>query len=90
MSNKGSIIKFIKLKRLNQDIHMIYWNSYFNNILEKIPNKNKKDEFIWSTEGDYMGVFGVNPAVDEFCQKYGYELKLNDYRNKIDNINSDN
>jgi hypothetical protein len=38
---KDRLIKFIKLKRLNQDIHMIYWNSYFNNILEKIPNKNK-------------------------------------------------
>ena len=37
---------------------------------------NKKDKFIWSTDGDYMGVFGVNPAVDEFCQKYGYELKV--------------
>jgi hypothetical protein len=23
-----------------------------------------------------MGVFGVNPAVDEFCQKYGYTLNL--------------
>ena len=42
------------------------------------PNyaENKKDKFIWSTEGDYMGVFGVNPAVDEFCQKYGYDLNV--------------
>jgi len=42
------------------------------------PNssENKKDKFIWSTDGVYMGVFGVNPAVDEFCQKYGYDLKV--------------
>jgi hypothetical protein len=38
--------------------------------------ENKKDKFIWSTGGVYMGVFGVNPAVDEFCQKYGYTLNL--------------
>lgn len=38
--------------------------------------ENKKDKFIWSTGGVYMGVFGVNPAVDEFCQKYGYPLNL--------------
>jgi hypothetical protein len=23
-----------------------------------------------------MGVFGVNPAVDEFCEKNGYELRV--------------
>jgi len=39
-------------------------------------SENKKDKFIWSTGGVYMGVFGVNPAVDEFCQKYGYSLNL--------------
>lgn len=39
-------------------------------------SENKKDKFIWSTGGVYMGVFGVNPAVDEFCQKYGYTLNL--------------
>jgi len=39
-------------------------------------SENKKDKFIWSTDGVYMGVFGVNPAVDEFCQKYGYSLNL--------------
>lgn len=36
---------------------------------------NKKDKHIWN--GDfYHGVFGVNPAVDEFCEDYGYELTL--------------
>ena len=37
---------------------------------------NNKDKFIWGTDGSYMGVFGVNPAVDEFCQKHGYELRV--------------
>ena len=37
---------------------------------------NNKDKFIWGTDGTYMGVFGVNPAVDEFCQKHGYELRV--------------
>lgn len=33
---------------------------------------NGKDKFIWS--GDtFFGVFGVNPAVDEFCQQNSYE-----------------
>ena len=37
---------------------------------------NKKDKHIWSTNNFYHGVFGVNPAVDEFCEKHGYELTL--------------
>lgn len=37
---------------------------------------NNKDKFIWGTDGTYMGVFGVNPAVDEFCEKNGYELRV--------------
>jgi hypothetical protein len=36
---------------------------------------NKKDKHIWA-ENYYHGVFGVNPAVDEFCEDYGYELTL--------------
>ena len=41
------------------------------------PNfaENKKDKHIWSND-HYHGVFGVNPAVDEFCTKYNYELKV--------------
>jgi hypothetical protein len=41
------------------------------------PNfdKNKKDKHIWS--GDvYHGVFGVNPAVDEFCERNEYKRSL--------------
>ena len=32
---------------------------------------NKKDKWIWC-DGQYIGTFGVNPAVNEFCTKYGY------------------
>lgn len=36
---------------------------------------NKKDKHIWN--GDfYHGVFGVNPAVDEFCKKFGFDLTV--------------
>lgn len=34
---------------------------------------NKKDKYIYTNEF-FNGVFGVNPAVDEFCKKYGYTL----------------
>jgi hypothetical protein len=41
------------------------------------PNfaKNKKDKHIWSND-HYHGVFGVNPAVDEFCEEHNYSLTL--------------
>lgn len=38
---KERLINFIKMKRLKEDKHMVYWNSYFKDIIEKIPNKNK-------------------------------------------------
>jgi hypothetical protein len=41
------------------------------------PNfaENGKDKFIWSGDGKtYGGKFGVNPAVDEFCEQNGYEV----------------
>jgi hypothetical protein len=43
------------------------------------PNflENGKDKHIWLDNG-YAGVFGVNPAVDEFCQKHGYVLSKTD------------
>lgn len=42
---------------------------------------NGKDKHIWmsgpeSEESIYAGVFGVNPAVDEFCKKNNYELQV--------------
>lgn len=35
---------------------------------------NGKDKHIYS--GIYMGVFGVNPAVDEFCKEHEYTLNI--------------
>lgn len=37
----------------------------------KDPNfaENKKDKLIW-LQSTFLGHFGVNPAVDEFCEKY--------------------
>ncbi len=39
------------------------------------PNflENRKDKHIFGTVG-YVGIFGVNPAVDEFCHNNGYEV----------------
>jgi hypothetical protein len=45
--------------------------------------ENGKDKHIWmkndnepNSEYKYAGIFGVNPAVDEFCEKYAYDLHL--------------
>lgn len=45
---------------------------------QKDPNftENKKDKHIWSGNNFYHGVFGVNPAVDEFCKKHNYDLTV--------------
>jgi cephalosporin hydroxylase len=44
----------------------------------KDPNfmDNGKDKHIYAANGFYFGVFGVNPAVDEFCKEYGYTLSI--------------
>lgn len=47
----------------------------------KDPNfaTNKKDKHIWTGNGTYYnGIFGVNPAVDEFCNLYDYKLNVTD------------
>jgi len=46
----------------------------------KIPPfaENGIDKHIWSDGGFYHGVFGVNPAVDEFCSQNNYSLNLTD------------
>jgi hypothetical protein len=38
------------------------------------PNflENGKDKHIYAANGFYFGVFGVNPAVDEFCKQNNY------------------
>lgn len=46
--------------------------------------ENGKDKHIWSNDGSdpninpykYAGIFGVNPAVDEFCDRMNYDLTL--------------
>lgn len=40
------------------------------------PNfmKNGKDKHIFGMNGFYYGVFGVNPAVDEFCKDNNYKV----------------
>jgi len=43
------------------------------------PNfcENGKDKHIYSSNFQfYHGVFGVNPAVDEFCEKYKYDFQI--------------
>lgn len=40
---------------------------------------NGKDKYIYLNSGEelvYAGVFGVNPAVDEFCERNNYNLNL--------------
>jgi hypothetical protein len=47
---KERLINFIKLKRLKEDKHMVYWKSYFNDIIEKIPSKNKLNFLIQGSQ----------------------------------------
>lgn len=37
---------------------------------------NGKDKHIFGLNGFYYGVFGVNPAVDEFCQENDYKISV--------------
>jgi hypothetical protein len=48
-------------------------------------DKNGKDKFIWMDHLDnlknynkFAGVFGVNPAVDEFCKENNYKFEITD------------
>ena len=43
---------------------------------EPIHHPNGKDRYIYTGDGFYNGIFGVNSAVDEFCDKNGYEVKI--------------
>ena len=36
---------------------------------------DQKDKHIWNSDF-YHGVFGVNPAVDEFCKKFNFDLTI--------------
>ena len=50
-------------------------HDYINMDWYNDPNflENGKDKHIYSADGFYFGVFGVNPAVDEFCATNNYE-----------------
>lgn len=52
----------------------LWGHDYINLDWYNDPNflPNKKDKHIWSNNF-YHGVFGVNPAVDEFCKNNNYE-----------------
>jgi hypothetical protein len=52
-------------------------HDYINMDWNKDPNftENGKDKHIYSNNF-YHGVFGVNPAVDEFCEINGYESQV--------------
>jgi hypothetical protein len=42
---------------------------------DKTFHEDGINKHIWSSDGEkYYGVFGVNPAVDEFCKENNYEL----------------
>jgi len=41
---------------------------------------NGKDKYIYGLNGEYRGIFGVNPAVDEFCEKHNLDgYQTNDW-----------
>jgi hypothetical protein len=52
------------------DYLAIDWNNDPN-----FADEKKKNKFIWS-QGSYMGLFGVNPAVDEFCIANGIKKRV--------------
>lgn len=65
---------FPKVKKdgflLGHDYIAMNWDEDANFML------NGKDKHIFGLNGFYYGVFGVNPAVDEFCKEQGYTLTI--------------
>jgi hypothetical protein len=57
-------------------------HDYINMDWYNDPNfaPNGKDKYIWATDSNgsnlYHGIFGVNPAIDEFCTKYNYNINV--------------
>jgi hypothetical protein len=57
-------------------------HDYINMDWYNDPNfaQNGKDKYIWANDSNgsniYHGLFGVNPAIDEFCTKNNYNLNV--------------
>jgi hypothetical protein len=57
-------------------------HDYINMDWYNDPNfaPNGKDKYIWATDSNgsnlYHGLFGVNPAIDEFCTKNNYNVNV--------------
>jgi hypothetical protein len=57
-------------------------HDYINMDWYNDPNfaPNGKDKYIWATDLNgynlYHGIFGVNPAIDEFCKKNNYNVNV--------------
>ena len=57
-------------------------HDYINMDWYNDPNfaPNGKDKYIWATDSNgsnlYHGIFGVNPAIDEFCKKNNYNVTV--------------
>jgi hypothetical protein len=57
-------------------------HDYINMDWYNDPNfaPNGKDKYIWATDSNgsnlYHGIFGVNPAIDEFCTKNNYNVTV--------------
>jgi hypothetical protein len=60
-----------KLKKGGALMGHDYLNMEWYKDLNGAPNR--KDKYIYASDGEYFGVFGVNPAVDEFCAKNDLE-----------------
>lgn len=43
---------------------------------QPMHHPNGKDHYIYTANGFYNGIFGVNPAVDEFCEENNYKVNI--------------
>lgn len=52
------------------DFLKVDWNSW------ESKHSNGVDIQVWSTEGEFLGDFGVNPAVQEFVERNGLSVEI--------------
>ena len=43
---------------------------------QPMHHPNGKDRYIYTANSFYNGIFGVNPAVDEFCEEKNYKVNI--------------